>query len=391
MTVEDSDQACSSCLPSRPLAQTCVVCGRTPPRFFFFVLSGSACNGVQLAIDRVLALVLPPNTWWVPTFCWTVSYAASVSFRFVSHAAIVFGPHRDPPLLALGKTYCTYLSTIVASTAVNLALVAGLGLAHEVALVPTAAFSVCWSYIALSYTWRDSTGKSGSLLCCARDGNHRQTWYRAVDADHATPEEHTPMSQARLQDGRRGHLGGYPGLTGWRLKARGCPPRTPEERPGLGLSDPTERQRAWRAEPCHAHHRPAPLRVLVGFAAQRHASFASKLASAAWLAPGVLESAGLTPQQRERAISQASQVRARPRARTPARTPHAAAMRPPAPPGAPPVVRPARPRLRLYTMVHRRRWTCSEARAAPAAARRPVRRSGSAAARPSTASPSATR
>lgn len=199
------------------------------------------------------------------------------------------------------------------------------------------------------------------------------------------------MSQARLQDGRRGHLGGYPGLTGWRLKARGCPPRTPEERPGLGLSDPTERQRAWRAEPCHAHHRPAPLRVLVGFAAQRHASFASKLASAAWLAPGVLESAGLTPQQRERAISQASQVRARPRARTPARTPHAAAMRPPAPPGAPPVVRPARPRLRLYTMVHRRRWTCSEARAAPAAARRPVRRSGSAAARPSTASPSATR
>ena len=197
MTVEDSDQACSSCLPSRPLAQTCVVCGRTPPRFFFFVLSGSACNGVQLAIDRVLALVLPPNTWWVPTFCWTVSYAASVSFRFVSHAAIVFGPHRDPPLLALGKTYCTYLSTIVASTAVNLALVAGLGLAHEVALVPTAAFSVCWSYIALSYTWRDSTGKSGSLLCCARDGNHRQAWYRAVDADHATPEEHTPMSQAR--------------------------------------------------------------------------------------------------------------------------------------------------------------------------------------------------
>ena len=79
MTVEDSDQACSSCLPSRPLAQTCVVCGRTPPRFFFFVLSGSACNGVQLAIDRVLAFVLPPNTWWVPTFCWTVSYAASVS------------------------------------------------------------------------------------------------------------------------------------------------------------------------------------------------------------------------------------------------------------------------------------------------------------------------
>ena len=54
--------SCSSCsclgchclgwLPSRPLAETCVLCGRSPPRFLFFVLSGSACNGVQLGLDR---------------------------------------------------------------------------------------------------------------------------------------------------------------------------------------------------------------------------------------------------------------------------------------------------------------------------------------------------
>ena len=95
-------------LPRRPLAETCVVCGRSPPRFLFFVLSGSACNGVQLGLDRLLILVLPEGRWWVPTLCWTLSYALSISFRFVSHAALVFGPHRDPPLLALGKTYLTY-------------------------------------------------------------------------------------------------------------------------------------------------------------------------------------------------------------------------------------------------------------------------------------------
>lgn len=146
-----SSSSCLSCLPGRPLAETCVVCGRTPPRFFFFVISGSACNGIQLAIDRLLvraarlqprpapaldrllalaraqALALPEGRWWVPTLCWTLSYAMSISFRFVSHAAVVFGPHRDPPLLALGKTYLTYMSTIVASTAINLALVAGGG------------------------------------------------------------------------------------------------------------------------------------------------------------------------------------------------------------------------------------------------------------------------
>ena len=52
--------------------------------------------------------MLPEGRWWVPTLCWTLSYALSISFRFVSHAALVFGPHRDPPLLALGKTYLTY-------------------------------------------------------------------------------------------------------------------------------------------------------------------------------------------------------------------------------------------------------------------------------------------
>ena len=98
-------------LPRRPLAETCVVCGRSPPRFLFFVLSGSACNGVQLGLDRLLILVLPEGRWWVPTLCWTLSYALSITFRFVSHAALVFGPHRDPPLLALGKTYLTYALT----------------------------------------------------------------------------------------------------------------------------------------------------------------------------------------------------------------------------------------------------------------------------------------
>ena len=72
-------------------------------------------------------LGLPEGRWWVPTVCWTLSYAISITFRFVSHAAVVFGPHRDPPLLALGKTYLTYMSTIVSSTAINLALVAGGG------------------------------------------------------------------------------------------------------------------------------------------------------------------------------------------------------------------------------------------------------------------------
>ena len=188
--------------------------------------------------DRLLILLLPEGRWWVPTLCWTLSYALSISFRFVSHAALVFGPHRDPPLLALGKTYLTYLSTIVSSTAINLGLVAGAGMTHELALLPTAAFSVLWSYVALSYTWA-SDGKQGggssSCSCCSlcatvSDGHGRRwyraetpwyrgfgsfisgPWYRAVASQPST-EDHTPVRRASVSLSSAAWLA--PGVPEW--------------------------------------------------------------------------------------------------------------------------------------------------------------------------------
>ena len=135
-------------LPSadRPLAESCVVCGRTPPRFVCFALSGSLCNLAQLALDRLLLLLLGRAAAassssaggggeggavadlhelpaWVPTACWTLSYTLSVSLRHASHAVFVFGRHADSACRALMKTYLTYASTIVASTLLNLALI----------------------------------------------------------------------------------------------------------------------------------------------------------------------------------------------------------------------------------------------------------------------------
>ena len=65
----------------RPLAQSCVVCGRRPPRFFFFALSGSLCNAAQLGLDRIIFHSLGElvHSWWGPTACWTASYALSVA------------------------------------------------------------------------------------------------------------------------------------------------------------------------------------------------------------------------------------------------------------------------------------------------------------------------
>ena len=65
---------------------------------------------------------------------------------------MVFGVQSDPTWYALVKTYLAYLSTIVASTALNLLLIGYLAQSHDAALVITAAFSVAWSTLR-SGTW----------------------------------------------------------------------------------------------------------------------------------------------------------------------------------------------------------------------------------------------
>jgi hypothetical protein len=131
--VQCSTLSCCSYEPGIALAESCVVCGRHPPRFLFFAASGSLCNVAQLVLDRALLALLPHDVWWIPTACWTLSYTLSVSLRHYSHALCVFGRHADPMCIALGKTYLTYMSTIVASTAVNLALV---GVSRRTAHLP---------------------------------------------------------------------------------------------------------------------------------------------------------------------------------------------------------------------------------------------------------------
>ena len=154
----------------RPLAETVVICGKRPPRFVFFAVSGSLCNGAQLALDHCIWYSIGhlATTWWGPTACWTASYALSVALRHGSHSIFVFGPHKDPLLLALGKTYLTYLSTILASSSIHLALVVCAAATHEVALVVTSIFSVVWSYFALSKTWHGEEAPALDVPSSAR-------------------------------------------------------------------------------------------------------------------------------------------------------------------------------------------------------------------------------
>ena len=66
-----------------PLSETCVLCGRRPPRFLCFALSGSLCNLAQLGLDRALLYALEAG-WLLPQLerelIPTVSVHASLSY-----------------------------------------------------------------------------------------------------------------------------------------------------------------------------------------------------------------------------------------------------------------------------------------------------------------------
>lgn len=181
--------------PRPPLAETCTFCGKRPPQFVFFAVSGTLGNVIQLGLDRLfVTFVFDDSLWWAPTLSWTASYSLSIAFRHFSHAFLVFGPPAGHWAVALAKTYATYFTTIVASTATNLFFVTSLRMRHELALVLTAMFSVIWSYWALRYSWR-SKGIFGGFPCCreAEDGRRsarwRFSWYRSVDRESTAETE----------------------------------------------------------------------------------------------------------------------------------------------------------------------------------------------------------
>ncbi|EOD19855.1 hypothetical protein EMIHUDRAFT_369316, partial [Emiliania huxleyi CCMP1516] len=135
----------------------------------------------ELLVDRLLARALPADEWWTPSACWTVSYAASIGLRLRSHEVLVFGAHPDRAS-SCARVYAKTYAALLFSTGLNLALVGGLALSHELALVLTASLTVCWSYHALTLSWGRSLGSP--------DGRYS---YTAVEAS-SPPRTSSPQS-----------------------------------------------------------------------------------------------------------------------------------------------------------------------------------------------------
>jgi len=134
---------------------------------------------------RFLCGVAPPGTLSAPSLAigggrvprsstGALPYCAAFpTAPLQSHELLVFGPHPDRATSCMTtyvKTYAAYATTIAVSTALNLWMVAGLSVSHEVALVVTTAVSVVWSYYALALTWRGmNLSRAGSNSYVALD------------------------------------------------------------------------------------------------------------------------------------------------------------------------------------------------------------------------------
>ena len=188
---------CSIC-ERAPLAHSCRICGRRVPRFVCFAVSGSLCNIVQLVLDRAIWLTIEGAELELPVVTsWTVSYTISVSLRHLSHEWFVFGRHADPFWCALGKSYATYGTTIVASTALNLWLISALQQSHDVALAITASFSVLWSFFVLQCTWQEAAAQPA---CWHSDATDRGV-YRGLQTVSSPSAELRDVFRPTLLDG----------------------------------------------------------------------------------------------------------------------------------------------------------------------------------------------
>mmetsp|Transcript_48897 Transcript_48897/g.98383 ORF Transcript_48897/g.98383 Transcript_48897/m.98383 type:complete len:217 (+) Transcript_48897:45-695(+) len=153
----------------RAMADRIKCCGRTLPRYLWYMLSGAICDIFQFLFDGVFSSLMTDTiTYERDTVAWTVAYVMTISLRHETHRIFVFGAYEGSYWLNLGKMYATYATTIVASIFLRAALArAAEGLpadllailsARTCAYLGTVLFTGVFSYFALKKSWGGKLG-----------------------------------------------------------------------------------------------------------------------------------------------------------------------------------------------------------------------------------------
>ena len=97
-------------------AETVSVLGVKPPRYLWYMLSGSGCDVLQFATLYILHHFVVQD----PSVCWCLGFLLSIPCRHTSHRYLVFGDYVGGYWRSLARMYAGYSVIIVLSTLFNL-------------------------------------------------------------------------------------------------------------------------------------------------------------------------------------------------------------------------------------------------------------------------------
>jgi putative flippase GtrA len=146
---------CAKRLPASA-AEVVQILGIHPPRYLCYMISGSACDILQFAIDFLLYAYFIPDA----SMCWALSFAISIVFRHTTHRYLVFGDYVGGYYKSLGRMYAGYSIIIVLSTIFNVIMTKYIQVPHAYAWIITLLWTGIVNYFILKKLW--SFGGSGS-------------------------------------------------------------------------------------------------------------------------------------------------------------------------------------------------------------------------------------
>lgn len=138
-----------------PASKVVRICGKKPPQYLWFVLSGGGCDVVQFFIDYTIHKGFKIEN---ATICWTLGFFFSILVRHTSHRYLVFGDYVGGYKKSLIRMYGGYSFSIIASMIFNWIMTTKLETPHYVAWVFTLLWTGGFNYFMLKKLW-SFTGK----------------------------------------------------------------------------------------------------------------------------------------------------------------------------------------------------------------------------------------
>ncbi|GMH72068.1 hypothetical protein TL16_g05820 [Triparma laevis f. inornata] len=177
-----------------PMSTSVLICGRRPPQFIFYAISGTLCDVIQLALDFFLAIFMG----WDGTMTWAVSFWLSIVFRHTSHRYIVFGGYSGGYASSLTRMYLSYTGIVVLSTVFNYFMINS-GINRWKAWAITVVWTGVINFFIVKAVWAlGGKSKAGGERGKGYDGGEEEEEELLGEKEHKKPSSLFNLVKSKL-------------------------------------------------------------------------------------------------------------------------------------------------------------------------------------------------